>query len=203
MNLSSCSILVLLYIAIFALNKFNLYHLETKSEKFYQKKENYKKVQDIFHNLLPHIPDFEYASDILSGLVFAYLAIMNFELFYQLSGLIFTLVLLRQFIIQITILPKNEVCDIKHSSMFRGGCYDKIFSGHFGITFLSTLILFDNGLINKLVAILINFVNALFILLSRNHYTIDIIVSIFVVIIIYQNNMNICAYLDKHLDKYV
>jgi hypothetical protein len=203
MNLSSCSILVLLYIAIFALNKFNLYHLETKSEKFYQKKENYKKVQDIFHNLLPHIPDFEYASDILSGLVFAYLAIMNFELFYQLSGLIFTLVLLRQFIIQITILPKNEACDIKHSSMFRGGCYDKIFSGHFGITFLSTLILVDNGLIHKLVAILINFVNALFILLSRNHYTIDIIVSIFVVIIIYQNNMNICAYLDKHLDKYV
>ena len=203
MNSCSCSILVLLYIVIFGLNKFNLYHLETKSEKFYQKKENHKKVQDIFHSILPHIPDFEYASDILTLLVFAYLAIMNFEQFYQLGGLIFTLVLLRQFIIQMTILPKNEVCDIKDTSMFRGGCYDKIFSAHFGITFLSTLILFDNGLINKLVAILINFVNGLFILLSRNHYTIDIIVSIFVVIIIYQNNLNICAYLDKQLDKYL
>jgi hypothetical protein len=84
--------------------------------------------------------------------------------------------------------------------MFRGGCYDKIFSAHFGITFLTTLILFDNGLINNLVAILINLVNGMFILLSRNHYTIDIVVSIFVVIIIYQNNLNICEYLDKYLD---
>jgi hypothetical protein len=105
---------------------------------------------------------------------------MNFEQLYQLGGLIFTLVLLRQFIIPITILPKNEVCNIKDTSMFRGGCYDKIFSAHFGITFLSTLVLFDNGLINNLVLILINFVNGLFILLSRNHYTIDVVVSFLV-----------------------
>jgi len=203
MNLSSCSILFLLYGLFLIFHYFNLTYLETKSEKFYQNKENYKKVQDILHNVLPHIPKFEYASDILTLLVFAYLAIMNFELFYQLGGLVFTLVLLRQFIIQITVLPKNELCHIKHSSIFRGGCYDKIFSAHFGITFLSTLILFDNGLINNLFMIMINFFNALFILLSRNHYTIDIIVSIFVVIIIYQNNLNICAYLDKHLDKYL
>jgi hypothetical protein len=85
--------------------------------------------------------------------------------------------------------------------MFRGGCYDKIFSAHFGITFLTTLILFDNGLINNFIAILINLVNGMFILLSRNHYTIDIIVSIFVVIIIYQNNLNICEYLDKYMEK--
>jgi hypothetical protein len=64
---------------------------------------------------------------------------------------------------------------------------------------LMTLVLYENGYISKLFTILINFVNGLFILLSRNHYTIDIIVSIFVVIIIYQNNLNICSYLDKYL----
>jgi hypothetical protein len=199
MNLSGCTILFLLYILFLIFHYFNLTYLETKSEKFYQKKENYKKVQDIFHNILPHLSNFEYASDILSGLVLAYLAIMKFELLYEFGGLIFTLILLRQFIIQITVLPKNEICHIKDSSIFRGGCYDKIFSAHFGITFLATLILFDNGLINNLFMIVINFVNALFILLSRNHYTIDIIVSIFVVIIIYQNNLNICEYLDKYI----
>jgi len=203
MNLSSCSILFLLYGLFLIFHYFNLTYLETKSEKFYQNKENYKKVQDILHNVLPHLSQFEYASDILSTFVFAYLAIMKFELFYQLGGRVFTLVLLRQFIIQITVLPKNELCHIKHSSIFRGGCYDKIFSAHFGITFLTTLILFDNGLINNLFMIMINFFNALFILLSRSHYTIDIIVSIFVVIIIYQNNLNICEYLDKHLDNYL
>jgi hypothetical protein len=201
MKLSNCSVLILLYFVVFGLNKFNLYHLETKSERFYQKKENYKKVQDIFHSILPHFHNFEYASDVLTLLVIGYLAIMNFELIYHLGGLIFTLVLLRQFIIPITILPKNTICDISETSMFRGGCYDKIFSAHFGITFLTTLILFDNGLINNLVAILINLVNGMFILLSRNHYTIDIVVSIFVVIIIYQNNLNICEYLDKYLEK--
>jgi hypothetical protein len=197
MNFYSCLILLLLYFAVILLNKYNLIHLETKSEKFYQKKENHKKVQDIFHNVLPHFQHFEYASDILLVLVFVYLAIMNFGLIYQLAGLIFTLVLLRQLIIQITVLPKNETCNIKDTSMFRGGCYDKIFSAHFGIVMLTTLVLFDNGLINKFVMIFINLLNALFILLSRNHYTIDIIVSIFVVIIIYQNNLNICYYLDK------
>lgn len=202
MNFHSCSILLLLYFAVILLNKYNLIHLETKSEKFYQKKENSKKVQDIFHNILPYFHHFEYASDILVVLVFVYLLIMNFGLIYQVGGFIFTLVLLRQFIIQITVLPKNETCDIKDTSMFRGGCYDKIFSAHFGIAMLMTLVLFDNGLINKLTMIFINLLNALFILLSRNHYTIDIIVSIFVVIIIYQNNLNICDYLDKHLDEH-
>lgn len=201
MKLSNCSVLILLYFIVFGLNKFNLYHLEKKSERFYQTKENYKKVQDIFHSILPHFEHFEYASDALTLLVIGYLAIMNFELMYHLGGLIFTLVLLRQFIIPITILPKNTFCDISDTSMFRGGCYDKIFSAHFGITFLTTLILFDNGLINNFIAILINLVNGMFILLSRNHYTIDIVVSIFVVIIIYQNNLNICEYLDKYLEK--
>ena len=199
MKISSCSILILLYFVIFGLNRLNLYHLETKSERFYQKKENHKKVQDIFHDILPHIEHFEYASDVIAILVIGYLAIMRFDLLYHLAGLVFTLTLLRQFIIQMTILPKNTVCDIKNTSMIRGGCYDKIFSGHFGITFLTTLILLENGLINKFIVILINLVNGIFILLSRNHYTIDIIVSIFVVIIIYQNNLNICEYLDKYL----
>ena len=200
MNYHSCSILLLLYFAVILLNKYNLIHLETKSEKFYQKKENSKKVQDILHNVLPHFQHFEYASDILVVSVFAYLLIMNFDLIYQLGGLVFTLVLLRQFIIQITVLPKNETCDIKDTSMFRGGCYDKIFSAHFGIAMLTTLVLYDNGLMNKFVVIFINLLNALFILLSRNHYTIDIIVSIFVVVIIYQNNLNICHYLLKNIN---
>ncbi len=199
MKISSCSILILLYFVIFGLNRLNLYHLETKSERFYQKKENHKKVQDIFHDILPHIEYFEYASDIIAISVIGYLAIMRFDLLYHLGGLVLTLTLLRQFIIQMTILPKNTVCDIKNTSMIRGGCYDKIFSGHFGITFLTTLILLENGFINKFIVILINLVNGIFILLSRNHYTIDIIVSIFVVIIIYQNNLNICEYLDKYL----
>jgi hypothetical protein len=182
------------------IHKINLNHLETKSEKFYQKKENYKKVQDIIHDLLPHYVNLDYVPDILLSLIFAYLLLINYTLIYQLFGLGISLMIVREFIIQTTVLPKNNACDIKkHSSIYRGGCYDKIFSGHFGIGLIITLLLYDNGNINKLVAILINFFNALFILLTRSHYTIDIIVSIFVVTIIYQNNLNICDYFDKYI----
>ena len=204
MNLSKCLVFFLLFTVFFLLHKCNINHLETKSEKFYQKKENYKKIQDIIHNVLPHMVQFEYIPDILLVSVFAYMAIVNYNLIYQFAGLAFTLIIVRSFIIQMTVLPKNDVCDIeKHSSLFRGGCYDKIFSGHFGIGFLMTLLLYDNGYINTLFAILVNFLNAVFILLIRSHYTIDIIVSVFVVIIIYQNNLNICEYLDKYMDKYM
>lgn len=198
MNFNKCSILFLLYALFYVAHGQNLHNLETKSEKFYQKKENYKRVQDFFHDMFPHYAQFEYVPDIISCSLIAYLALMKFNLIYQLSGFIFTLVILRQLVIQMTILPKNEICNIKHSSVLRGGCYDKIFSGHFGITFLTTLILYDNRLINKFFAIVINVVNALFMLLSRCHYTIDIIVSILVVVVIYQNNLNICEYLEKY-----
>lgn len=192
MNLSSCSILFLLYVAIFALNKFNLYHLETKSEKFYQNKENYKKVQDILHNVLPHLSQFEYASDILSIFVFAYLAIMNFELFYQLGGLVFTLVLLRQFIIQITVLPKNDVCNIKNTSMFRGGCYDKIFSGHFASILLLIFILYDKKIITDQLSIILFLIfQGYIILATRTHYTIDVIVAVLVVTLVYKFKLSI------------
>ena len=199
MNLTKCTILFLLYLVFMVLHHFNLDHLETKSEKFYKKTENYKKVQDLLHDVLPHVDYLNYAPDFLLILVFAYMALMNYKLIYHFGGLVFSLILLRQLIIQITVLPKNDMCKIKtHTSIFRGGCYDKIFSGHFGIGFLMTLILYDNGLINKVSAVFINFLNALFILLTRSHYTIDIVVSIFAVIIIYQNNLNICNLLNKH-----
>jgi hypothetical protein len=198
MNLSKCLIFFLLASVFFLLHYCNLNNLETRSENFYQKTENNKKVHDIFHDFLPHINTFEYMPDILLVSLFAYMTIVNYNLIYQFAGLAFTLIIVRSLIINMTVLPKNNVCNIKKdSSLFRGGCYDKIFSGHFGITFLMTLLLYDNGYINQFVAILVNFLNAILILLTRSHYTIDIIVSIFVVIIIYQNNLNICEYLDK------
>ena len=200
MNFCKCSILFVLFIFLTLVQYYNLHHLERRSEKFYKKQENYKKVQDIFHDILPHVVRFEYIPDILILLIFAYMAIMNFSLFYKLSGFAFTLLLFRQLIIQLTVLPKNDVCNIKtqDNAVFRGGCYDKIFSGHFGVMLLTTLVLYDSEIINQFVAIVINFINAIFILLTRSHYTVDIVVSILVVVIIYQNNLNICEYLDKY-----
>lgn len=199
MDLPKCFILFLLYFLITIVNKYNLYNIEIKSEKFYKNKENYKKIQDIFHNIMPHLDIFEYASDILFVCVLIYLIIINYQLLYTFFGFGFTILVIRQLVMRMTILPKNEKCNIENTSCIRGGCYDKIFSAHFAAIFLMTLIMYDNGIINTISAILLNSLNGFFILISRNHYTIDIIVSIFVVILVYQNNLNICEFLDKHL----
>ena len=43
MNLTKCSLLFILYVAVLLIQRLNLDNLETKSQKFYQKKENHKK----------------------------------------------------------------------------------------------------------------------------------------------------------------
>lgn len=195
MKIIRCIILLAVIVLFIMFSNLNLNNIENKSENFYKK--NSKKVYDILHELLPHIPHFEYVSDIIMLLVTLSVIILDYKLLYEIAGFAITISIIRAFFINATILPKNEICNIKYSSMIRGGCYDKIFSGHFAFTLLSSLILFKNDLINGAIFTMINFINGLFIILSRNHYTIDIIVSIFVVLLVYQNNMNLCELLDK------
>lgn len=118
-------------------------------------------------------------------------------MFYNYLGFIIVILIIRIFTNILTILPKNNSCTISNSFSFRGGCYDKIYSGHFASVFIATLILYKNKYINIILLVLINLINSLFIILSRNHYTIDIVMSFFVSLVVYQNNFNICKFIDK------
>lgn len=198
-SFSKCSILFAIMVVIIIINRFNLMHLETRSEVFYQNKSNSKKVFDIFHNILPHIDEYEYAADILLIVVFLYMAFNNLTLVYTAIGYAISILLIRALFVNLTVLPKNEICSINNTSAFRGGCFDKIFSGHYAMTLLMTILLHSHKYINTIWFFIINIVNAIFILISRNHYTVDIAVSILVVILIYQNKLNICELLDKML----
>lgn len=198
-TIPKCSILFAMIVAYYLLNRFNLIHLESRSENFYQKKSNSKKVFDIFHNILPHIDEYEYAADIIGTLVFLYMAFNSISLVYTTVGYALTILIIRSLFVNLTVLPKNEICNVENTSAIRGGCYDKIFSGHYAITLIMTILLHGQNYINTVWFFIINIVNALFILISRNHYTVDIAVSIIVVIIIYQNKLNFCGLLDKIL----
>ena len=109
--------------------------------------------------------------------------------------------LVRCITIYSTILPKLDHCDVKNIFYlcFFGGCYDKIFSGHFAVTYLLTLLLHENNYINTYVLWAINIINGLFIIVSRNHYTIDIVVSLFVVWLVFYNKINICRYIENYV----
>lgn len=199
MNIPKCMLLFVIIVFCIIINRSNLHYLEIRSEKFYQNKSNSKKVFDLFHNLLPHIEKWEYASDVLFILVFLFMAFKNLNLVYTAVGYLIAIIIVRTLFVNLTVLPKNEICSIHDSSSFRGGCYDKIFSGHYAGTLLMTILLYNHHYINTMWLFMINIVNALVILISRNHYTVDIVVSIFVVFIVYQNKVNFCEILDKML----
>jgi hypothetical protein len=103
------------------------------------------------------------------------------------------------FIIHFTILPRDKKCDIKKSSLCMGGCYDKIYSGHFSAVFMSLLILYTSKYINLFTLVFLSVIFGTLIVTSRSHYTIDIFVAFLIVIIVYQNNINLCRVIDKFI----
>ena len=129
---------------------------------------------------------------LLVGILF-----IDVNLFYNIMGFLVTILILRMFIIHITILPKDKKCDIKKSSVLSGGCYDKVYSGHFSVVFICLLSLYMNKYINLFTFSSLSIIFGLLIITSRSHYTIDIFVAFLIVVVVYQNNINACRIIDK------
>jgi len=69
-----------------------------------------------------------------------------------------------------------------------GHNYDKIFSGHTGVMLICILITITNNLINKTSQIIISFLGVIYsilILLTRQHYTVDVLLSYMIIIPLY------------------
>jgi hypothetical protein len=115
------------------------------------------------------------------------------------------IIFLRSLTIMATILPKNTPVEVipdeyGNLSLFDktigGGCYDKMFSGHFAFGLLLTLLMFKYEIIetNALNIGLFSFLNILhlFILgVTRSHYTMDMIVSLYVTLFVYNLDINL------------
>lgn len=88
------------------------------------------------------------------------------------------LMLLRAVLFTVTLLPdSSRMCEI---SSHIGSCFDLLFSGHSTIMLLCSLLLDSNFKIPlplKIVMYSITTITSFLIILCRNHYTIDIIVS--------------------------
>lgn len=109
------------------------------------------------------------------------------------------LIFLRSITIIATILPKNshvetESDEYSNLSLFDktigGGCYDKMFSGHFAFGLLLTLLMFkydiiENSLVNIVFFTIINILHLFILGVTRSHYTMDMIVSLYVTLFVY------------------
>lgn len=148
------------------------------------------KIYDVAHKYLPDLGHYDSFHHIITTLLTIPI-IFNLNMFQEYLSYWITIFIIRSITNLVTILPKNKHCKKDKAFMFMGGCYDKIFSGHFVSVFLATLLYMKYGWINMDTLVIINFINSMSILLSRGHYTIDLIVAYFVTMYVYQNKLTV------------
>ena len=143
---------------------------------------------DISHLILPDLHSIHYITDIIAlcGIISIYF-LSNDNLITEFLAKFLIIMLIRAFTTISTILPKHKICNdkINTRSLLLGGCYDKIFSGHTSFTLLLTLLYYREHIINLPVLLGVNITNILAILATRSHYTVDVLLAIFVTLTIY------------------
>jgi hypothetical protein len=163
------------------------YTAQNTADKYYTDRVNSNKttpkVYDIMHKHLPYWKNIDWLPNLV--MIISLIPLFytnNKDMYFDFIALYLIINIIRDIVINITILPKDKECDLKqYSELYKtifGACYDKIFSGHTAFVFLLTLLYNSYSVItNTSVLVLWNIINALSILIVRSHYTIDILVS--------------------------
>jgi hypothetical protein len=189
---------IILLIGYFTVHTFFNKKAQVVGDSFYGNKDN-PEVYDTLHKLLPNLSHNEWIVNYLAVSAFIPLIINNCNnLLIDLIGFMVVIYLIRDITINLTILPKQANCKMKKKEEFTyydhvvGICYDKIFSGHFSLTFILTLLYHSYGVITN-IPLLVgwNVLNGLAIISTRSHYTIDVVMAFFVCAFIYTNNIKI------------
>ena len=140
-------------------------------------------IYDIVHQNTPDLYEFEYVVDALVFFIGGcfYFLPNGSKVFYEFSGKMLLLLLLRSITIFPTLFPKHKNCccssTLSWYQLIRGQCYDKIFSGHMSFTLLGTLYFLREGFITPFSFGLLNSFAAATIIVTRSHYTVDVILA--------------------------
>jgi hypothetical protein len=152
------------------------------------------RIYDLCHTHLPNYEKYEFIGNIyiVIVLLFVFKSSKTISIIFDLISFIIPIYFIRSILTLINVLPKSSECNYNPFLAFiNGGCYDKIFSGHSAFLFILTLLLNKYKIINFATLIILNIVNVSIILLTRTHYTIDIIVSFLVSYLMYSNNIRL------------
>ena len=150
----------------------------------------YDLLQDSLPNLQPYraIPEFLHVIPVIFLVIYIFLFRKSnslcFKEFLCKHGI---LMLMRGIFFSVTLLPdSSQMCQL---SNHLGGCFDLIFSGHSMIAFLSSLLLqkhYPIPLFLRYMLHINNIVTFTMIVLCRNHYTIDVLLSIVMTYFVYK-----------------
>lgn len=170
------------------------YIVQRVGEYHYSKHGN-NKLFDLFHTILPKINPNSIIYNLIpaSILIFTILQPNSSEIFKDFFIKFALVMFVRALTIISTILPKDEHCDIKVDffSLINGGCYDKVFSGHTALVTLLSLELYKYNALTIPAIIAIIAANSLILLLTRSHYTVDIVLAILISYLVYDGDYSI------------
>ena len=162
----------------------------------FSKKETVRGSKPLYDIIISNIPDlskFRMIPNILLFVLMSYLIIPlifkpNVDVFISIYRYFSIILLLRSITISSTILPPiDRNCDFKlnmHTFM-DGHCLDKIFSGHTAFSLLLVFVCNKYSILsNSFIYILlfIQLVLALSLILTRGHYTVDVILGYLITI---------------------
>ncbi len=153
------------------------------------------RIYDLCHSHLPNYEKYEFIGNIYIVIVLLFVLwkpSKTISIVFDLIAFIIPIYFIRSILTLINVLPKSSECNYNPQlAWINGGCYDKIFSGHSAFLFILTLLLNKYKIINFAALIILNIINVSIILLTRTHYTIDIIVSFLVSYLMYSNNIKL------------
>lgn len=165
-----------------------------KGKNHYHNKDVH--IYDMGHEMLPDFSDNRillFIKDLATLLVLCF----GFGVFKEFIEYFIIILIIRHIFIASTILPQtlsdpNKDPSFQYYYYVKGHCYDKIFSGHFSLSILLSLILYHRGVITNIsLLVFYNLFNAFIILSTHSHYTIDLLVSIPIVFLVYQNKIKL------------
>jgi hypothetical protein len=171
---------------------------------FYDNTKNNGKVFDLLHSITPDLSDWKPYNDVIVSLVaLSFFLIPNgIGLFKEFATKFILIMVIRALTTVSTILPKHEKCDAtpRFSRYWLGQCYDKVFSGHTSFVLLATLIFLREGILGWPAFAAINLANITGIILTRSHYTVDIVLAILITLLVYDGDYHIFTNWMKRIE---
>jgi hypothetical protein len=174
---------------------FSNYCTNELGKNFYGYKWEETKIYDILHENTPDLNEWKEVNDFIPiALIISTFFIRNpTPLIKEFLGKYLLIMAFRAITMMSTILPKHEHCDTKLTwiNMIKGHCYDKVFSGHMSFVFLATLIYLREGILSLPMFFAINVAQFLSIILTRSHYTVDVLLALFITYLVYDGDYHI------------
>ena len=161
----------------------------------YQHQKSPDKIWDIVWEHTPNLHKYEYLTNVIPVVLLLSLFIIKRgdSILVEFFVKYIIILLVRALTTVSTIFPKHEHCDSSSLTWWNvlGGCYDKVFSGHTAFVTLFTLIFLREGILNGWQFWLVNLAQMATIVLTRAHFTVDVILGFVITYLVYDGNYNI------------